>query len=164
MGGQGSLASWQERLLLTHCLVSSGSVWSSYRKSCVDMVMKWLVPESSGRYVNRMTNEALHKGRNCPLVPQQGSTLILPWIPGHAEGSVHAGHAGCHRSECRAAVGLLRGLNYGWKRGWRNHQGACFWNFLSPVNPWKLSAGLDKCIMVLHVLLCRVLTEGSGRQ
>ncbi|XP_044768772.1 DDB1- and CUL4-associated factor 15 isoform X6 [Neomonachus schauinslandi] len=39
-----------------------GSVWSSYRKSCVDMVMKWLVPESSGRYVNRMTNEALHKG------------------------------------------------------------------------------------------------------
>lgn len=26
------------------------------------MVMKWLVPESSGRYVNRMTNEALHKG------------------------------------------------------------------------------------------------------
>ncbi|KAM6219832.1 DDB1- and CUL4-associated factor 15 isoform 2-T2 [Rhynchocyon petersi] len=38
------------------------SVWSSYRKSCVDMVMKWLVPESSGRYVNRMTNEALHKG------------------------------------------------------------------------------------------------------
>ena len=41
----------------------SGSVWSSYRKSCVDMVMKWLVPESSGRYVNRMTNEALHKGK-----------------------------------------------------------------------------------------------------
>ncbi|XP_040846723.1 DDB1- and CUL4-associated factor 15 isoform X6 [Ochotona curzoniae] len=39
-----------------------GSVWSSYRKSCVDMVMKWLVPESSGRYVNRMTNEALHRG------------------------------------------------------------------------------------------------------
>ncbi|KAK4805956.1 hypothetical protein QYF61_022179 [Mycteria americana] len=30
----------------------SGSVWSSYRKGCV----------SSGRYVNRMTNEALHKG------------------------------------------------------------------------------------------------------
>lgn len=27
------------------------------------MVMKWLVPESSGRYINRMTNEALHKGR-----------------------------------------------------------------------------------------------------
>ncbi|XP_031803553.1 DDB1- and CUL4-associated factor 15 isoform X2 [Sarcophilus harrisii] len=41
---------------------TSGSVWSSYRKSCVDMVMKWLVPENSGRYVNRMTNEALHKG------------------------------------------------------------------------------------------------------
>uniref|UniRef100_A0A8D0GGG9 DDB1 and CUL4 associated factor 15 n=1 Tax=Sphenodon punctatus TaxID=8508 RepID=A0A8D0GGG9_SPHPU len=41
---------------------TSGSVWSSYRKSCVDTVMKWLVPESSGRYVNRMTNEALHKG------------------------------------------------------------------------------------------------------
>ncbi|XP_053152449.1 DDB1- and CUL4-associated factor 15 isoform X2 [Hemicordylus capensis] len=41
---------------------TSGTVWSSYRKSCVDMVMKWLVPESSGRYVNRMTNEALHKG------------------------------------------------------------------------------------------------------
>ncbi|KAM4888040.1 DDB1- and CUL4-associated factor 15 [Thomomys bottae] len=41
---------------------TSGSVWSSYRKSCVDMVMKWLVPEGSGRYVNRMTNEALHKG------------------------------------------------------------------------------------------------------
>ncbi|XP_040846725.1 DDB1- and CUL4-associated factor 15 isoform X8 [Ochotona curzoniae] len=41
---------------------TSGSVWSSYRKSCVDMVMKWLVPESSGRYVNRMTNEALHRG------------------------------------------------------------------------------------------------------
>ncbi|XP_012889649.1 PREDICTED: DDB1- and CUL4-associated factor 15, partial [Dipodomys ordii] len=30
---------------------TSGSVWSSYRKSCVDMVMKWLVPEGSGRYV-----------------------------------------------------------------------------------------------------------------
>ncbi|XP_052655481.1 LOW QUALITY PROTEIN: DDB1- and CUL4-associated factor 15 [Harpia harpyja] len=41
---------------------TSGSVWSSYRKGCVDTVMKWLVPESSGRYVNRMTNEALHKG------------------------------------------------------------------------------------------------------
>ncbi|XP_005381133.1 PREDICTED: DDB1- and CUL4-associated factor 15 [Chinchilla lanigera] len=41
---------------------TSGSVWSSYRKGCVDMVMKWLVPESSGRYVNRMTNESLHKG------------------------------------------------------------------------------------------------------
>ncbi|XP_038628735.1 DDB1- and CUL4-associated factor 15 isoform X2 [Tachyglossus aculeatus] len=41
---------------------TSGSVWSSYRKSCVDMVMKWLVPENTSRYVNRMTNEALHKG------------------------------------------------------------------------------------------------------
>lgn len=60
-------------------LVSSGSVWSSYRKSCVDMVMKWLVPESSGRYVNRMTNEALHKGRKCP---SRAGHLILPWIPG----------------------------------------------------------------------------------
>lgn len=60
-------------------LVSSGSVWSSYRKSCVDMVMKWLVPESSGRYVNRMTNEALHKGRKCP---SWAGHLILPWIPG----------------------------------------------------------------------------------
>lgn len=51
-----------------HSLVLSGSVWSSYRKSCVDMVMKWLVPESSGRYVNRMTNEALHKGGPCDPV------------------------------------------------------------------------------------------------
>ncbi|MBN3305307.1 DCA15 factor, partial [Amia calva] len=41
---------------------TSGSVWSSYRKSCVNTVMKWLVPESSSRYINRMTNEALHKG------------------------------------------------------------------------------------------------------
>ncbi|XP_077326573.1 DDB1- and CUL4-associated factor 15 [Lithobates pipiens] len=41
---------------------TSGSVWSSYRKSCVDTVMKWLVPENSVRYVHRMTNEALHKG------------------------------------------------------------------------------------------------------
>lgn len=52
----------------SHPLALSGSVWSSYRKSCVDMVMKWLVPESSGRYVNRMTNEALHKGGPCDLV------------------------------------------------------------------------------------------------
>lgn len=28
--------------------------------------MKWLVPESSGRYVNRMTNESLHKGSAGP--------------------------------------------------------------------------------------------------
>ncbi|XP_071656722.1 LOW QUALITY PROTEIN: DDB1- and CUL4-associated factor 15 [Patagioenas fasciata] len=41
---------------------TSGSVWSSYRKGCVDTVMRWLVPESPGRVVNRMTNEALHKG------------------------------------------------------------------------------------------------------
>ncbi|KAF5895680.1 DDB1- and CUL4-associated factor 15-like, partial [Clarias magur] len=40
---------------------TSGSVWSSYRKSCVNTVMRWLVPESSSRYINRMTNEALHK-------------------------------------------------------------------------------------------------------
>lgn len=53
----------------------SGSVWSSYRKSCVDMVMKWLVPESSGRYVNRMTNEALHKGRPCPSDRRTGGYL-----------------------------------------------------------------------------------------
>lgn len=44
----------------------SGSVWSSYRKSCVNTVMKWLVPESSSRYINRMTNEALHKGEFNP--------------------------------------------------------------------------------------------------
>lgn len=43
------------------------------------MVMKWLVPESSGRYVNRMTNEALHKGRKWP---SRTGHLILPWIPG----------------------------------------------------------------------------------
>lgn len=43
------------------------------------MVMKWLVPESSGRYVNRMTNEALHKGRECP---SWAGHLISPWIPG----------------------------------------------------------------------------------
>ncbi|KAG2456276.1 DCA15 factor, partial [Polypterus senegalus] len=40
---------------------TSGSVWSSYRKTCVNTVMKWLVPENSTRYINRMTNEALHK-------------------------------------------------------------------------------------------------------
>ncbi|KAM4754715.1 DDB1- and CUL4-associated factor 15 isoform 3-T3 [Cyanocitta cristata] len=38
------------------------SVWSSYRKGCVDTVMRWLVPEGPGRGVHRMTNEALHKG------------------------------------------------------------------------------------------------------
>lgn len=37
------------------------------------MVMKWLVPESSGRYVNRMTNEALHKGGPYdPMIVGQG--------------------------------------------------------------------------------------------
>uniref|UniRef100_A0A674HRI2 DDB1 and CUL4 associated factor 15 n=1 Tax=Taeniopygia guttata TaxID=59729 RepID=A0A674HRI2_TAEGU len=41
---------------------TSGSVWSSYRKGCVDTVMRWLVPEAPGRGVHRMTNEALHKG------------------------------------------------------------------------------------------------------
>uniref|UniRef100_A0A8C6LJF0 DDB1 and CUL4 associated factor 15 n=1 Tax=Nothobranchius furzeri TaxID=105023 RepID=A0A8C6LJF0_NOTFU len=41
---------------------TSGSVWSSYRKSCVNTVMKWLIPESSSRYIHRMTNDALHKG------------------------------------------------------------------------------------------------------
>ncbi|KAM4643854.1 LOW QUALITY PROTEIN: DDB1- and CUL4-associated factor 15 [Amazona ochrocephala] len=41
---------------------TSGSVWSAHRKGCVDTVMRWLVPESSARCVNRMTNEALHKG------------------------------------------------------------------------------------------------------
>ncbi|KAF7657063.1 hypothetical protein LDENG_00032460 [Lucifuga dentata] len=47
---------------------TSGSVWSSYRKSCVDTVMKWLVPESSSRYINRMTNEALHKGSSLQVL------------------------------------------------------------------------------------------------
>ncbi|XP_035516691.1 DDB1- and CUL4-associated factor 15 [Morone saxatilis] len=47
---------------------TSGSVWSSYRKSCVNTVMKWLVPESSTRYINRMTNEALHKGSSLQVL------------------------------------------------------------------------------------------------
>uniref|UniRef100_A0A8C2ZIP5 DDB1 and CUL4 associated factor 15 n=1 Tax=Cyclopterus lumpus TaxID=8103 RepID=A0A8C2ZIP5_CYCLU len=47
---------------------TSGSVWSSYRKSCVNTVMKWLVPESSSRYINRMTNEALHKGSSLQVL------------------------------------------------------------------------------------------------
>lgn len=54
------LSSWVKVADL--CVSVSGSVWSSYRKSCVNTVMKWLVPESSSRYINRMTNEALHKG------------------------------------------------------------------------------------------------------
>lgn len=51
----------------------SGTVWSSYRKSCVNTVMKWLVPESSSRYINRMTNEALHKGELCTQLYTQCS-------------------------------------------------------------------------------------------
>ncbi|XP_060755086.1 DDB1- and CUL4-associated factor 15 [Neoarius graeffei] len=47
---------------------TSGSVWSSYRKSCVNTVMRWLVPESSSRYINRMTNEALHKGTSLQVL------------------------------------------------------------------------------------------------
>uniref|UniRef100_H3D984 DDB1 and CUL4 associated factor 15 n=1 Tax=Tetraodon nigroviridis TaxID=99883 RepID=H3D984_TETNG len=47
---------------------TSGSVWSSYRRSCVNTVMKWLVPESSSRYINRMTNEALHKGASLQVL------------------------------------------------------------------------------------------------
>ncbi|XP_042282637.1 DDB1- and CUL4-associated factor 15 [Thunnus maccoyii] len=47
---------------------TSGSVWSSYRKCCVNTVMKWLVPESSSRYINRMTNEALHKGSSLQVL------------------------------------------------------------------------------------------------
>lgn len=57
------------------------------------MVMKWLVPESSGRYVNRMTNEALHKGSKCSSWPGQ---LILPWDPGMLDVRTMAGVAsGC---------------------------------------------------------------------
>ncbi|XP_037546133.1 DDB1- and CUL4-associated factor 15 [Nematolebias whitei] len=47
---------------------TSGSVWSSYRKSCVNTVMKWLIPESSSRHINRMTNEALHKGSSLQVL------------------------------------------------------------------------------------------------
>lgn len=47
---------------------TSGSVWSSYRKTCVNTVMKWLVPEGGSRYINRMTNEALHKGSSLQLL------------------------------------------------------------------------------------------------
>ncbi|OCT90499.1 DDB1- and CUL4-associated factor 15 [Xenopus laevis] len=56
---------------------TSGSVWSSYRKSCVDTVMKWLVPENSVRYVNRMTNEALHKGCSLKVL---ADSLRYTWI------------------------------------------------------------------------------------
>ncbi|XP_069835133.1 DDB1- and CUL4-associated factor 15 [Dendropsophus ebraccatus] len=56
---------------------TSGSVWSSYRKSCVDTVMKWLVPENSVRYVNRMTNEALHKGCSLKVL---ADSVRYTWI------------------------------------------------------------------------------------
>lgn len=55
------------------------------------MVMKWLVPESSGRYVNRMTNEALHKGRTCSGWPAH---LILTLGPGHAGREDHGWRSG----------------------------------------------------------------------
>ncbi|XP_036395299.1 DDB1- and CUL4-associated factor 15 [Megalops cyprinoides] len=59
---------------------TSGSVWSSYRKSCVNTVMKWLVPESSSRYINRMTNEALHKGSSLEVLADsdRGTWIVLP--------------------------------------------------------------------------------------
>ncbi|KAM6940190.1 DDB1- and CUL4-associated factor 15 [Xenentodon cancila] len=56
---------------------TSGSVWSSYRKSCVNTVMKWLVPEGSSRYINRMTNEALHKGSSLQVL---ADTDRCTWI------------------------------------------------------------------------------------
>ncbi|XP_068128266.1 DDB1- and CUL4-associated factor 15 [Hyperolius riggenbachi] len=56
---------------------TSGSVWSSYRKSCVDAVMKWLVPENSVRYVNRVTNEALHKGFSLKVL---ADSVRYTWI------------------------------------------------------------------------------------
>ncbi|RVE75779.1 hypothetical protein OJAV_G00002350 [Oryzias javanicus] len=56
---------------------TSGSVWSSYRKSCVNTVMKWLLPESSSRYINRMTNEALHKGSSLQVL---ADTDRCTWI------------------------------------------------------------------------------------
>ncbi|KAJ8363084.1 hypothetical protein SKAU_G00119150 [Synaphobranchus kaupii] len=58
---------------------TSGSVWSSYRKSCVNTVMKWLVPESSSRYINRMTNQALHKGSSLQVLADsdRGTWIVL---------------------------------------------------------------------------------------
>ncbi|XP_066515105.1 DDB1- and CUL4-associated factor 15 [Hoplias malabaricus] len=58
---------------------TSGSVWSSYRKSCVNTVMRWLVPESSSRYINRMTNEALHKGTSLQVLADsdRGTWIVL---------------------------------------------------------------------------------------
>ncbi|KAM3624469.1 uncharacterized protein V6R79_023951 [Siganus canaliculatus] len=53
---------------LTEVRGQTRSVWSSYRKACVNTVMKWLVPESSSRYINRMTNEALHKGSSLQVL------------------------------------------------------------------------------------------------
>ncbi|KAK2106709.1 Neuropathy target esterase [Saguinus oedipus] len=50
------------------------------------MVMKWLVPESSGLYVNRITNEALHKGCSLKvLADSERYTWIMlrPWWPSH---------------------------------------------------------------------------------
>lgn len=63
----------------TRC--GSGSVWSSYRKGCVDTVMRWLVPEGPGRGVHRMTNEALHKGGGLG-----GSRGVPPGRGGSLEG------------------------------------------------------------------------------
>ncbi|MEQ2227638.1 hypothetical protein ILYODFUR_000348 [Ilyodon furcidens] len=56
---------------------TSGSVWSSYRKSCVNTVMKWLVPESSSRYINRMTNEALHKGSSVQVLADSDRCICI---------------------------------------------------------------------------------------
>ncbi|XP_037107721.1 DDB1- and CUL4-associated factor 15 [Syngnathus acus] len=47
---------------------TSGRVWSSYRKSCVNTLMKCLIPESSSRSINRMTNEGLHKGSSLQVL------------------------------------------------------------------------------------------------
>uniref|UniRef100_A0A3Q3ITU4 DDB1- and CUL4-associated factor 15 WD40 repeat-containing domain-containing protein n=1 Tax=Monopterus albus TaxID=43700 RepID=A0A3Q3ITU4_MONAL len=62
---------------LTEVKGQTGSVWSSYRKSCVNTVMKWLVPESSSRYINRMTNEALHKSSLQVLADSDRCTWIV---------------------------------------------------------------------------------------
>uniref|UniRef100_A0A3B5M6X2 DDB1 and CUL4 associated factor 15 n=1 Tax=Xiphophorus couchianus TaxID=32473 RepID=A0A3B5M6X2_9TELE len=62
---------------LTEVRGQTGSVWSSYRKSCVNTVMKWLVPENSSRYINRMTNEALHKSSLQVLADSDRCTWIV---------------------------------------------------------------------------------------
>lgn len=67
------------------------------------MVMKWLVPESSGRYVNRMTNEALHKGRDWALF------LSYPGFEGMLD------VPGCHRQSA-IQLGAYSGYNHSWKR------------------------------------------------